>query len=82
MLNWFTEKVALLSLNVSEEKPAFRHSYIHTTDKNTSQVEYKQMETDRDIFKVTDEFTALCFTEASALPAAKCTEILPMTQHA
>jgi hypothetical protein len=36
----------------------------------------------RDIFKATDEFTALCFTVTGALPAVKGMQILPMTQHA
>jgi hypothetical protein len=36
----------------------------------------------RDIFIAIDEFTALRFTVTDASPAAKGTQILPMTQHA
>jgi hypothetical protein len=50
--------------------------------KKTSQVEYKQKEIYRDIFKAIDEFTALRFTVTGASPAAKRTQILPITQHA
>jgi hypothetical protein len=36
----------------------------------------------RDVFKAVDVFRALYFTASGASPAAKLTQILPVTQHA
>jgi hypothetical protein len=43
---------------------------------------YGGMELRREDFNGLDAFTALRFTATGAPPAAKCTRILPTTQHA